>query len=46
VYLALKEAIANNPDKKWTGKEKEIYIKEQFGIEVSEQAIAYRMKRI
>jgi len=45
VYLALKEAIANNPDKKWTGKEKEAYIKEEFGLEVSEQAIAYRMKR-
>lgn len=46
VYLALKETIASNPDKKWTGKEKEAYIKERFDIEVSEQAIAYRMKRI
>ena len=46
VYLVLKEAIANNPDKKWTGIEKEAYIKEQFGIMVSEQAIAYRMKKI
>ncbi|HFU76046.1 MAG TPA: helix-turn-helix domain-containing protein [Arcobacter sp.] len=45
VYLALKKAIANNSSKKWTGKEKVAYIKEQFGIEVSEQAVAYRMKK-
>ena len=46
VFVALKKAIEENPNKKWTGKEKEAYIKEQFDIEISEQAIAYRMKRI
>ncbi len=46
VFVALKKAIEENPNKKWTGKEKEVYIKEQFDIEITEQAIAYRMKRI
>jgi len=46
VFIALKKAIEENPNKKWIGKEKEAYIKEQFDIEISEQAIAYRMKRI
>ncbi|SFV57192.1 hypothetical protein MNB_SV-12-288 [hydrothermal vent metagenome] len=46
VYLALKKAIADNPTKKWTGKVKQAYIKEKFNIEVTEQSIAYRMKKI
>jgi len=46
VFVALKKAIEENPNKKWTGKEKEAYIREQFEIEISQQAIAYRMKKI
>jgi len=46
VFISLKKAIEENPNKKWTGKEKEAYIKEQFDIEISQQAIAYRMKNI
>jgi len=45
VFVALKKA-KENPNKKWTGKEKEAYIKKQFDIEISQQAIAYRMKKI
>ena len=46
IYVKLKEEMVNNPNKKWTGKEKERYIKEQFNIDISEQSIAYRMKKI
>ena len=46
VFVALKKAIKENPNKKWTGKEKEAYIKEQFDIEISQQGIAHRMKNI
>jgi transposase len=45
VYEKLKEEIEQTPNKKWTLKVKQSYIKEQFGIEVTQQAIAYRMKR-
>jgi transposase len=45
VYEKLKEEIEQTPNKKWTLKAKQTYIKEQFGIEVTQQAIAYRMKR-
>jgi len=33
-------------DKKWRGKDKKSWIKKEYGIEVSEQGIAYRMKKI
>ncbi len=46
VYVALKEEMAKDPTKKWTGKEKQQYIKEKFNIEVTQAGIAYRLKRL
>jgi len=46
VYKKLKEEIGKNLDKKWTLKVQVNYIEEQCGIRVTEQAVAYRMKRI
>ena len=45
VYIALEE-IAKDPTHKWTGKEKQQYIKENFNIEVTQAGIAYRLKRL
>ena len=46
VYQSLKEEIERNPDKKWTLKEKQAYIKELCGVEVTQQSVAYRMKKM
>ncbi len=46
VYIALKEEMAKDPTRKWTGKEKQQYIKEKFNIEVTQAGIAYRLKRL
>ncbi len=46
VYVTLKEEMAKDPTKKWTGKEKQQYIKEKFNIEVTQAGIAYRLKRL
>jgi len=46
VYLKLKEKIAQEPNKKWTLKMKSQYIKDETGIEITEQSVAYRMKKI
>ena len=46
VYERLKEEIAEHPERKWTLKLKQAYVLELCGVKVTEQAIAYRMKRI
>ena len=46
VYKKLKEQMAKDPTRKWTGKEKQQYIKEEFNIEVTQAGIAYRLKRL
>ena len=46
VYKQLKEAIEQNPEKKWTLKVQQAYIEELCGVKVTQQAVAYRMKRI
>lgn len=46
VFEKLKEELEKEPKRKWTGKEKQKYIKLQFNIELTEQAIAYRLKNI
>ncbi len=46
VYISLKEEMAKDPTRKWTGKEKQQYIKEKFNIEVTQAGIAYRLKRL
>jgi transposase len=46
VYKRLKEEIEQNPNKKWTLKAKQTYIEKQCGVRVTEQAVAYRMKRV
>jgi len=45
VYQKLREEIEKNPDKKWTLKAKQAFIKKEYGIEVTEASISYRMKR-
>jgi len=45
VYVKLIEEISKDPDKKWTLKDKSLYIEESCGVKVSEQAVAYRMKK-
>jgi transposase len=45
VYKKLKAEIEQNPDKKWTLKAKQEYIEKECGVRVTQQAIAYRMKR-
>ncbi len=46
VYVALKEEMAKDPTRKWTGKEKQQYIKEKFNMEVTQAGIAYRLKKL
>ncbi len=46
VFLKLKEQMLKEPNKKWTLKVKSQYIKDETGIELTEQGIAYRMKKI
>ena len=46
VFKRLKEKMAQNPQKKWTLKEQQIYIEEQSKEQITLQAIAYRMKRV
>ncbi len=46
VYKRLKEEIAEHPERKWTLKLKQAYVLELCGVKVTEQAIAYRMKRV
>ena len=46
VYKQLKEAIEQNPEKKWTLKAQQAYIEELCGVKVTQQAVAYRMKRV
>ena len=45
VYEELKAEIQKNPNIKWTLKAKQKFIEERFGIRVTQQAIAYRMKK-
>jgi len=45
VYVKLIEEISKFPDRKWTLKDKSLYIEESCGVKVSEQAVAYRMKK-
>ena len=42
IYIKLKEEMG---DEKWTLKEKQAYIEKLCGIKVTQQAIAYRMKK-
>lgn len=46
VYEKLIEHMKQDLDKKWTLKDKQAYIEEVCGVRVSEQAVAYRMKRL
>ena len=41
----LHPTIAKDPTRKWTGKEKQQYIKDEFNIEVAQAGIVYRLKR-
>jgi len=44
VFFRLAEEITKS-DKRWRGKDKQAWIEKEYGIEVSEQSIAYRMKK-
>ena len=46
VFEKLKVEMQKDPTRKWTGKEKQEYIKEKFNIEVTQAGIAYRLKRL
>jgi len=45
VYEKLIEEIKQDSGKKWTLKDKSSYIEKVCGVKVSEQAVAYRMKK-
>ena len=45
VYENLIEEIKKEPNKKWTLKEKALYIEKVCGVRMSEQSVAYRMKK-
>ena len=45
VYERLKEEVEQNLEKKWTLKDKQAYIQKLCGIKITEQAIAYRIKK-
>ena len=45
VFFRLAEEITKS-DKRWRGKDKQAWIEKEYGIKVSEQGIAYRMKKI
>lgn len=46
VYYKLIKEIDKNPNKKWTLKAKQAFIKKECGIEVTEASISYRMRKI